>query len=91
MVAAGLTAEDGRRQAWLILPDGRVYGGAAAINRSLRGVWWLRPFTLLYFLPGLRQLQDAAYRWVARNRSRFPGITPGCEAEFDCQDEANAS
>jgi predicted DCC family thiol-disulfide oxidoreductase YuxK len=84
MLAAGLTTEDGRRQVWLLLPDGRVYGGAAAINVSLRAVWWLRPFTHLFFLPGLRQIEDAVYRWVARNRARLPGITPGCEAEFDC-------
>lgn len=87
MGAVGLTAADGRRQAWLIMPNGQVYGGAAAINMALRGVWWIRPFTYLYHIPGLRHLQDAAYRWVARNRSRFPGITPGCEAEFDCTDE----
>jgi predicted DCC family thiol-disulfide oxidoreductase YuxK len=84
MEAAGLTALDGDRQAWLIMADGRVYEGAAAINMSLGQVWWLRPFTRLYFLPGVRQIADAVYGWVARNRSRLPGITPGCEAEFDC-------
>lgn len=31
-------------------------------------------------LPGVEQLLDAAYQWVARNRSRFPGTTPWCEA-----------
>jgi predicted DCC family thiol-disulfide oxidoreductase YuxK len=87
MIQAGLTADDGRQQAWLIMADGRVYGGAAAINRALGYVWWGWPALWLYYLPGLRQLQDAAYRWVARNRYRFPGVTPGCEAEFDCEEE----
>lgn len=87
MVAAGLTAADGRQQVWLIMPQGQAYGGAEAINLALRPIWWLRPFTYLYYLPGLRQLQDAAYRRVARNRHRFPGITPGCDAEFTCKDD----
>jgi predicted DCC family thiol-disulfide oxidoreductase YuxK len=88
MAAAGLTADDGRQQAWLIMADGRVYGGAEAINRALWTVWWARPWVWLYYLPGLRQLEDALYRWVARHRGRFPGITPGCDAEFDCHHEA---
>jgi len=87
MEAAGLTAADGRRQAWLIMPDRRVYGGAAAINGALGYAWWGRWLLPLYQLPGIRQLQDAAYCWVARNRSRFPGMTPGCEAEFDGEEE----
>jgi predicted DCC family thiol-disulfide oxidoreductase YuxK len=87
MLAAGLTADDGRRQAWLLLPDGRAYGGAAAMNGALGYTWWGKWLLPLYQLPGMRQLQDAIYRWVARNRSRFPGMTPGCEAEFDCVDE----
>jgi predicted DCC family thiol-disulfide oxidoreductase YuxK len=87
MQTAGLTADDCLRQAWLLLPDGRVYGGAEAINGALAFVWWGRPALFLYRLPGLRQLEDAAYRWVVRNRYRFPGVTPGCEAEFDCGDE----
>jgi predicted DCC family thiol-disulfide oxidoreductase YuxK len=86
MVDAGLAADDGRHRAWLITPQGQVYGGAEAINVVLRPIWWLRPLTYLYYLPGLRQLQDAVYCWVARNRGRLPGITPGCEAEFDCNE-----
>ena len=30
--------------------------------------------------PGVEQLLDRAYQWVARNRARFPGTTPWCEA-----------
>lgn len=85
MRAAGLTAADGEKQAWAITPGGEVRGGAAAVNAALAHVWWARPIAFLYRLPGLRQLEDAAYRWVARNRYRFPGVTPACEDGADCE------
>ena len=78
MAALGLTDEDGMTQVWFVEANGRLSGGAEAINRSLRDCWWLRPFTYSYFLPGIRQLQDWVYRWVARNRYRMPGSTPQC-------------
>jgi predicted DCC family thiol-disulfide oxidoreductase YuxK len=78
MAALGLTDEDGLTQAWFVDANGRLFGGAEAINRALRYCGWLRPFTYLYPLPGMRQLQDWAYRWVAANRYRLPGSTPQC-------------
>lgn len=79
MAQWGLTDEDGMTQAWFIAADGRLFGGAEAINRAMRLVWWARPFTWLYVIPGLRQLENWAYRWVAANRYRLPGSTPSCE------------
>ncbi len=78
MAALGLTDDDGMQQAWFVDAHGRLTGGAAAINQSLRNCWWLRPLTYLYALPGIRQLQDWVYRWVAKNRYRLPGSTPQC-------------
>ena len=78
MAALGLTDEDGLKQAWFADAKGQLSGGAEAINRALRYCWWLRPFTYLYPLPGIRQLQDWVYRWVAENRYRLPGSTPQC-------------
>jgi predicted DCC family thiol-disulfide oxidoreductase YuxK len=54
----------------LVMPDGRVYGGAEAIVRalSLRRPW--RYISWVYFLPGIRQMANAAYRLVARHRRR---------------------
>jgi predicted DCC family thiol-disulfide oxidoreductase YuxK len=78
MSALGLTDEDGLTQAWFVDKNGRLTGGAAAINQALRYCWWLRPFTYLYPLPGIRQLQDWVYRWIAKNRYRLPGSTPQC-------------
>lgn len=88
MEAVGLTAEDAKREAWLITSREGALSGAAAVNGALKYVWWARPFTLLYVIPGLRQIEDAVYRWVARNRHRFPGVKPACEGRADCRGES---
>ena len=52
--------------------SGRHYAGAAAINRALRelgGLW--SGIAGLYQVPPIRGLEDEAYRWFARNRSRI--------------------
>jgi predicted DCC family thiol-disulfide oxidoreductase YuxK len=58
---------------------GRLSGGAEAIARALmtrRGplAWGAR----LYFVPGLRQLSDAAYRAIAKRRYRLAGTCDDC-------------
>lgn len=79
MEELGLSAEDGMTQVWFVDGVGNLSGGAEAINRSMRHVWWAYPFTWLYFVPGIRQLQDLAYRWVANNRHNMPGSSDACE------------
>jgi predicted DCC family thiol-disulfide oxidoreductase YuxK len=81
MAALGLTDEDGMTQAWFVDKNGRLTGGAEAINEVLKYVWWARPLATLYHIPGLKQLQDRAYRWVANNRYRLPGSTAACVME----------
>jgi predicted DCC family thiol-disulfide oxidoreductase YuxK len=78
MTTLSLTDEDGMTQVWFVDANGRLSGGAEATNRALRHCWWLRSFTYLYFLPGIRQLQDWVYGWVAQNRYRLPGSTAQC-------------
>lgn len=78
MAAVGLTAEDGMEQAWFVNANGRLTGGAEAINQVMRYVWWAKPFTYLYHVPGIRQLQNWAYGWVAANRYKMPGATDAC-------------
>jgi predicted DCC family thiol-disulfide oxidoreductase YuxK len=80
MAQYGLTAEDGMSQVWYIDQSG-VSGGAEAFNNVMRLVWWAKPFTYLYYLPGIRQIQDWVYRWVADNRYRMPSSTAACEIE----------
>lgn len=75
----GLTAADGMEQVWFVDENGRLTGGAEAVNAVLRLVWWARPFTYLYYLPLMPQLQGKLYRWVAANRTRLPGGTPQCQ------------
>ncbi len=61
----------------LVLDDGQAYSGAEAVARAVGGA------ALVYFVPGLRQLADLTYGWVAQNRHRLPGscTTKSCSAD----------
>ena len=72
--ANGLTIAQCEEAAWAITPDRRRLPGAAAIALVLAVALQTRIPLLLYALPGLRQLQDATYALVARNRQRLPGV-----------------
>ena len=78
----GLTRQDVDRAAWTVDGEGRKLEGAAAMNRVLRelGGGW-RPVAGLYRVPPVAALEEALYRWFARNRSRFHrfGVTPECD------------
>lgn len=76
--AHGLTAEQCAREAWSVTPDGVRYPGAAAVNAALSAALGTRLPLRLHALPGVRQAQDRAYAWVARNRRRLPGDVPLC-------------
>lgn len=68
----GLTRESTNRQMFVEeQATGQRYGGAAAVARLLREVPIVGPLGRLYYLPGLKQLADALYRLVARNRHRI--------------------
>lgn len=71
---AGLGSQQGGSAAWLILPNGARYRGAAALWAAFAVIWPIVGDLLLaiYHLPAIRPLQDAAYRWIAANRRRFP-------------------
>ena len=79
MAQLQLTAVDGMTQVWFVDENGRLSGGAEAVNEAMKFIWWARPFTWLYPLPGIRQLEEWAYRWVAKNRYRLPGSTTSCQ------------
>lgn len=63
----------------LVLPDGAIRTGAAAVAHALRLRPVLAPLGWLYEVPGLRQLLDAGYGAVARNRFRLGGAV--CEGD----------
>ena len=72
-----LSSEGTQARINLVTADGKLYGGAEAIAR----VVVLNPFgcfAWLYHVPGVRQLANAGYRFIARNRYRWWGrINPG--------------
>lgn len=74
----GLSQQEVKDAAWLLLGNHRLRG-AAAINAALAlstGIglaWWF------YSLPGIQQLQDGVYGWVANRRHWLKGVTPRCK------------
>ena len=52
--------------------DGRVFEGAEAVVRAL-GSRPLGKLLFVYYVPGLRQVADWMYGWVARYRFRIAG------------------
>lgn len=77
--SAGVSREDlARAVFWDGGSGGGRYWGAEAINAALSAAFGNSLLLRLYRLPGVRQLQDRVYRWVADNRFRLPGVTPWC-------------
>src|SRR5262249_10827391 len=72
----GVTHAQAMRALQFVDAPGRVYSGAEAAVRAL-GLRPLFKVAYVYYLPGLRQILDAVYRAVARNRYRIAGKT--CE------------
>ncbi len=76
----GLSHEACMQAMQLITPEGRIYTGFEAAVRALatrRLIGWL---AYLYYLPGVRQLCNWLYRWIAANRYRFLGKTVANQA-----------
>lgn len=84
MEAANLSSAETTVEVWILTPGKEPQGGAAAINEALKYVWWARPLAWLYALPVIKQLEEGVYRWVARHRHLFPGVTPACESGAEC-------
>jgi predicted DCC family thiol-disulfide oxidoreductase YuxK len=55
----------------VVLPDGRVLAGDAAIPEILRRLWGWRWLAALFRLPGASRLGPPVYAWVARHRYRM--------------------
>jgi acetyl esterase len=78
----GLTPGEAARELLAVDAAGRLYAGAAAVNRalaSLGGGW--RLLEVLARVPFLFHLEASGYRWVAEHRSRlgFWSARPACE------------
>lgn len=55
-------------QMHVVTPGGRLYGGYAAVRAIAWRLPLLWPVAPLLHLPGITQLGDRVYKWVARNR-----------------------
>jgi len=76
--SVGLTLEECEASAWAIASGGERYRAAEAINALVAVALGTALPLLLYYLSGIRQLQDFIYSVVASNRSRLPGDRPYC-------------
>ena len=76
--SAGLTLEECKASAWAIAPNGGRYRAAEAVNALVGCALGTALPLLVYYLPGIRQLQDLIYSLIASNRSRLPGDPPYC-------------
>lgn len=78
----GLTWDQCMEAMHLVLPDGRVFRGMEAAVRAVATRPVLGLFAWAYYLPGLRQLLDALYRWIAERRYAIAGrelAEEGCD------------
>ena len=73
-----LTVDECEASAWAIASDGSRYRGAEGVNALVAASLGTAVPLLLYYLPGIRQLQDIVYSVVASNHSRLPGDHPYC-------------
>jgi predicted DCC family thiol-disulfide oxidoreductase YuxK len=84
----GVTRDEADRAAWTIDGEARLEG-AAAVNRMWRelgGGWAM--VARAYQVRPLAAVEEAVYRWFARNRSSFRrfGVRPECdEPGSDCE------
>jgi predicted DCC family thiol-disulfide oxidoreductase YuxK len=76
--SVGLTLQECKASAWAIAPDGGRYSGAEAVNALVGAALGTAIPLHLYYLPGIRQVQDLIYSLIASNRSRLPGDRPYC-------------
>jgi len=76
----GVTPQALAESAWWLDASGELYRGAEAVNATLSAAIGSRLPLMVYRLPGIRQIQDAVYRWVSTHRHRLPGTTPYCRS-----------
>ena len=55
----------------LLTTDGALISGADVYLYVTRRIWWARPISAIFSLPGFYQLIHVGYRWFARHRYFF--------------------
>jgi len=56
------------REMRVVTTTGEIHGGAEAIVYLAKQVWWAWPFFAAAHIPGVSQILDVCYRWVADHR-----------------------
>jgi len=75
----GVTRDAAMQRMHVVTGDGRIFAGAEAFARLLAEIPVVGWIAFLYDVPGLRQLAELAYRFIARNRYRLFGRTETCD------------
>ena len=70
----GLSWNDFDRSAYLDTGRVHLYEGFYAFRILTLRLVPLLPLAPILWLPGMNRVGEAAYRWVAKNRHRFPGF-----------------
>jgi predicted DCC family thiol-disulfide oxidoreductase YuxK len=79
--APQLTTEELRAAIHCIARNGRIHRGARCIRFAGMRLPLLLPVGLLLWIPGVIQIAEVIYRWVAKNRhllSRWFGCADAC-------------
>lgn len=83
VVRFGLSHSQCEASIWTLTDDGDLASGGQAMMLILAVLWQQPWIATIGRLPGVRQALDFGYGLVARNRRRFPGMTPWCESHPD--------
>jgi predicted DCC family thiol-disulfide oxidoreductase YuxK len=62
------------REMRVVTTIGEIHGGAEAIVYLAKQVWWAWPFFAAAHIPGVSQILDVCYRWVADHRPCSSGM-----------------
>ncbi len=84
----GISPKACAEAAWAVTPEGRRYRGAGAVLAALFWALGCPGLMRVYDWPGVRQVADVVYAWVAAHRARLPGVTPYCRQYPDMCQEA---
>jgi predicted DCC family thiol-disulfide oxidoreductase YuxK len=76
---SGVTHEAAMKRLHVVRQDGRVFAGAEAVARLVAGVRFIGWLAFVYYVPGLRQLADLAYSYIAKHRYKLFGKTERCD------------
>ena len=80
-IAPQLSREDLLEAIHLVTPEGRIYRGARAIRFVGMRLPLLVPVALFLWIPGVIQIAEIIYQWIARHRlvlSRLFGCKDAC-------------